>query len=94
MMYLPLKVFTILGMIPFLAGLVIDIRYMFFFFQGSGSGHIQSLLLGSTLLMMGSLIFVIGLLADVISKNRRILEDVQYHVRRLDYDRHRDKENE
>ena len=90
MMYLPLKVFTALGMIPFVCGLIIDIRYLFFFFQGLGSGHIQSLLLGSTLLMLGAMIFVIGLLADVISKNRKILEDVQYHVRRLDYDKIKD----
>ena len=91
MMYLPLKVFTILGMLPFVGGLIIDIRYLIYFFQGQGSGHVQSLLLGSTLLMLGAMIFVIGLLADVISKNRKILEDVQYHVRRLDYDRMNEK---
>ena len=36
--------------------------------------------------MVGFMTFVIGLLADIISKNRKILEDVQYHVRKMDYD--------
>ena len=36
--------------------------------------------------MMGVMILVIGLLADVISKERKLIEDIQYHVRKLDYD--------
>ena len=90
LMYLPLKTFSILGTIPFIAGLVIDIRFLVLFFQGNGSGHIQSLVLGSTFIMMGVMIYVIGLLADVISRNRKLLEEIEYHVRRIDYDRYRD----
>ena len=85
LMYSPLKTFTIIGLIPFLIGVIIDIRYLIYFFQNVG-GHIQSLILGSTLIMVGFMTFVIGLLADIISKNRKILEDVQYHVRKMDYD--------
>ena len=40
--------------------------------------------------MMGVMIFVIGLLADVISRNRKLLEEIEYHVRRIDYERYRD----
>lgn len=87
MMYSPLKTFSIISVIPFLLGLGIDIRYLVYFFMGEGGGHIQSLLLGSTLIMVGFITFVIGLLADLIAKNRKILEDVQYHVRKLDYDK-------
>lgn len=87
LMYSPLKTFSILALISILMGLGIDIRYLVYLFMGEGSGHIQSLLLGSTLLMMGFMTFVIGLLADIIAKNRKILEDVQYHVRKLDYDK-------
>lgn len=52
-----------------------------------GKGHVQSLILACTLLIIGFITFVIGLLADTIAANRRILEDVQYHVRKLEYDR-------
>ena len=54
--------------------------------MGEGAGHIQSLILGSTFIMMGFMTFVMGLLADIIAKNRKLLEDVQYHVRKMDYD--------
>ena len=91
LMYSPLKTFTILAVIPFLVGLGIDIRYLVYFFGGNSAGHMQSLLLGSTLMMMGFMTFVMGLMADLIAKNRKILEDVQYHARKLDYDRDTEK---
>lgn len=86
LMYSPLKTFSIISVFPLLAGLAIDVRYLVFMFMGKGAGHIQSLILGSTFVMVGVLIFIIGLLADLISKNRKILEDIQYHVRKIDYD--------
>ena len=86
LMYRPLAVLTVLGTIPFLIGLGIGIRFMVFYFQGNSAGHVQSLILACTLMIMGFMTFVIGMLADVISANRKIMEDVQYHVRKLYYD--------
>ncbi|MCD7819304.1 MAG: hypothetical protein LUH07_09685, partial [Lachnospiraceae bacterium] len=86
-MYSPLKTFSILSLIPFVAGLAIGVRYLVFFFSGQGSGHTQSLILCSMLIMMGFMTFVIGLQADLIAKNRKLLEDIQYHVRHIDYDK-------
>ncbi len=86
-MYKPLQFFTTVGMIPFLIGVALGIRFLVYFFMGDANGHIQSLILASTLLMMGFMTIVIGLQADIIAKNRKILEDVQYHVRKLDYDK-------
>ena len=86
LMYRPLAVLTVLGTIPFLIGLGIGIRFLVFYFQGNSAGHVQSLILACTLMIMGFMTFVIGMLADVISANRKIMEDVQYHVRKLYYD--------
>lgn len=86
MMYKPLYCFTIVAMVPALAGIGIGIRFLIFFFTGRGNGHTQSLMLACTLIIIGFITFVIGMLADVIAANRRILEDTQYHVRRIDYD--------
>lgn len=86
MMYKPLRFFGSIGAIMFLIGLVLGIRYLVYFFTGGASGHIQSLILSSTLMMMGCMTGIIGLQADIIAANRKILEDVQYHVRNLDYD--------
>lgn len=86
-MYKPLKFFTILGLIPFIVGTGIGIRFLVYICLGEGSGHIQSLILSSILIMMGFMTIVIGLQADIIAKNRKLLEDIQYHVRKLDYER-------
>lgn len=87
MMYRPLVFFGALGGCIFLVGALIGIRFLFFLFQGTGNGHIQSLILSSTLLIIGFQTFVIGLQGDMISANRKLLEDIQFRVRSLDYDR-------
>ena len=85
MMYKPLQFFSIVGSVPFGIGLILGIRFLVFMMMGQSDGHIQSLILASVLLMMGFMTYVIGLQADIIAKNRKILEDVQYQVRRLNY---------
>lgn len=94
MMYRPLMVFSIIGSIIFVLGLAIGVRFLVYFFSGSGAGHMQSLILASTLMLLGFQTFIVGLLADIISANRKILEDVQYHVRKLDFDKDVEKKNE
>lgn len=90
MMYKPLKFFGSIGIISFLLGLGIGIRFLVYYFMGQGGGHIQSLILASTFMMIGVFTYIIALQADIIAANRKILEDVQYHVRKLDYDRNKD----
>ena len=85
-MYKPLRFFGGIGAILFLIGLILGIRYLVFMFMGDAGGHVQSLILASTLLMMGTMTVIIGFQADIIAANRKILEDVQYHVRKIDYD--------
>lgn len=91
MMYKPLRFFGGIGAVSFLLGFIVGIRYLVYFFSGGASGHVQSLILASTLMMMGCMTAIIGLQADIISANRKILEDVQYHVRKLDYDREKNE---
>ena len=84
MMYKPLRFFTLMGLFPIFVGILLGGRFLMFYIQGSGNGHIQSLILASTLILAGIQIIVIGCLADVISANRKLLEDIQYHVRKID----------
>ena len=93
MWYKPLYCFTMVALIPSLIGLGIAVRFLFFYFNGAGKGHVQSLILACTLLIIGFITFVIGLLADTIAANRRILEDVQYHVRKMEYDKETERKN-
>ncbi|MEA4999486.1 MAG: glycosyltransferase family 2 protein [Candidatus Limiplasma sp.] len=85
MMYNPLKFFGMVGGVLFTAGFLLGLRFLVFVIQGSGAGHVQSLILTSILLLMGVLTWVVGLLADITAANRKILEDVQYRVRKIDY---------
>ncbi|WP_058557558.1 glycosyltransferase [Thiohalocapsa sp. ML1] len=85
-MYQPLRVFFILGAALTLIGALPIIRFLFFYFVGTGAGHIQSLLLGSVLVILGFITFMIGLVADLISFNRQLLEMTLERVRRLELD--------
>ena len=67
-------------------GLVVGFRFLVFFFLGEGIGHVQSLILTAVLLLIGFQTITLGLLGDTVAANRKLLEDVQYHVRKMDYD--------
>ena len=86
MMYKPLKCFTYLASVPTLIGLMIGFRFLYYMSKGMSGGHIQSLILGCTLIIIGFLTFMIGLVADVIAANRKLLQDTQYHARRSEYE--------
>ena len=86
MMYKPLKCFSYLAVCPVGVGLLIGLRFLYFMALGKSGGHVQSLILACTLIIMGFLTFMIGLVADVIAANRKLLQDTQYHARRTEYD--------
>ncbi len=86
LVYKPLKAFLFLSLFPTIPGLIIWIRFLYFFFTIGGAGHIQSLILACTLIIIGFVCVMIGILGDTICANRKILQDVQYHTRKQYYD--------
>lgn len=87
-MYRPMRVFMTAGLISALIGTLIGIRFLIYYFGGSGSGHIQSLILAAVLLIIGFQLGTLGLIADLISSNRKLLEDVLYRVKKLELNAH------
>jgi glycosyltransferase involved in cell wall biosynthesis len=83
-MYEPLKVFGLIGLVVFLAGVGITGRFIYYFLGGAGQGHVQSLIVSAVLMIVGFQIALIGLVADVISGNRKLIEDLLYRVRRME----------
>ncbi len=83
-MYRPLRVFTILGSLLILGGSVLGVRYLTFYLLGQGAGHIQSVILAAVLWIVGFQVLLIGLLADLIGFNRKILEEILYRLRRIE----------
>jgi glycosyltransferase involved in cell wall biosynthesis len=84
-MYRPLRIFLGLGGIMFLSGLLLGLRFLYYFIVNNGAaGHIQSLILAAILLMVGFQVCLIGMTADLIGFNRKILEEILYRLRRLE----------
>jgi glycosyltransferase involved in cell wall biosynthesis len=84
-MYEPLKVFTYIGLTVFGTGVAGGLRFLYYLaFVNRGTGHLQSLILSAVLMIVGFQVILIGLLADVISANRKLLEDLLYRVRSLE----------
>jgi glycosyltransferase involved in cell wall biosynthesis len=90
-MYQPLRVFTTLGGLLIAAGVALGVRFLVLFVaRGGATGNIQSLILAAVLLIVGFQVCLIGLIADAVSMNRRMLEDALYRLRRADLDRDED----
>ena len=87
-MYEPLKVFTYIGSLVFFAGFAVSLRFLFYyFFQTTYEpGKIQSLILSAVLMIVGFQIVLIGLVADAISGNRKLVEELVYRVRSMELD--------
>jgi glycosyltransferase involved in cell wall biosynthesis len=86
-MYEPLRTFATLGAIIFFGGFLVSLRFLYFyFFAANGGGHIQSLILSAVLMIVGFQVGLIGLVADLIAGNRRLIEDCLYRVKKVEMD--------
>lgn len=79
-----LRVFVGSGLLVALIGAIPILRFMWFWLNGDGDGHIQSLVIGGSLLMLGTIMAVMGLLADLIATNRKLLEMNLQKLRQLE----------
>lgn len=82
--YRPFLFFSSIGAVLFGSGILIGMRFMWFYLEGQGDGHVQSLILASVLLGMGFQTLLIAVIADLLSVNRKLLEDVRYTMKRKD----------
>ena len=82
--YRPFRFFALLGTGVFCLGFLLGLRFLYFYLNGTGSGHVQSVILAALLLGIGIFLFLVGLLADLIAVNRRLLEDVEARLQRME----------
>jgi glycosyltransferase involved in cell wall biosynthesis len=83
-MYEPLKVFSYIGASIFTIGLAITARFIYYYLTGTGRGHVQSLIIAAVLMIVGFQVLLIGLVSDMISGSRKLLEDLLYRVRSIE----------
>ncbi|MCK9489412.1 MAG: glycosyltransferase family 2 protein [Xanthomonadales bacterium] len=85
--YRPLRAFLILAGLFGIVGLVTGIRYLLLMAAGQGAGHIQSVVFTALCLIIATLLATFGLLADLIATNRKLLEQIDYRLRRIESER-------
>ncbi len=83
-MYEPLKMFSYIGGVLFGLGLIIGLRFLYYYIFAGGAGHIQSLILAAVLMIVGFQVIVVGLVADIIGSNRQLIENILYRVRKME----------
>lgn len=82
--YNPLRAFVGTGLAIILLGMIPILRFLFAYLSNDGDGHVQSLVLGGALLVLGALIAVMGILADLIAANRKLVEVSLVHLRQIE----------
>lgn len=81
--YRPFRFLGLIAAVLLGAGVLLGLRYVYFVTIGEGKGHIQSVILVAVLLIMGFNTLSLAILANLISVNRRLIEDTQLHLREL-----------
>jgi hypothetical protein len=85
--YRPFRAFAVPGCLALLAGFLLSLRFLWAYVTTGGAGHIQSLILAALLLGIGFFLVVVGMVADLISVNRRLLEQLNGRVQELERSR-------
>ena len=84
MSYKPLRFFAVCGTLPFLAGFALGVRWVLLFLEDPSRARVPSLILAAILILIGVQLWIFGLIADIIAVNRKLLEDIQLRVRRME----------
>lgn len=79
--YRPFRFFAIISAIFLILGLLTGGRFLYYYFNGEGSGHVQSLILASILIITGVQTSVVAIASDLLSINRKLLEDIQMRLK-------------
>jgi len=82
-----IKIFITLGIVLFIIGVIPIIRFIYFYFIDGGQGHIQSLIIGTMMTLIGFITIAIALLASAIDWNRKLIEDILYRTKKQGLDK-------
>ena len=91
--YKAFRFFMSVGLTLLCLGLIGGVRYLYYYATGDGAGHVQSLILASILLGVGFQTMLTAFLADLLAVNRRLMEDVQYRVKKMELSKEADRQS-
>ncbi len=84
MTYQPFQFFAVPGALLMCGGTIIGLRFLWNYLTGGGAGHVQSLILAALLAGAGLFLVVVGLVCDLIAVNRKLLETIDWRVKKLE----------
>jgi hypothetical protein len=61
------------------------LRFFYFYIEGTGTGHVQSVIFSALCILLGALLLIMSLLADLISTNRKLLERIHLRLQMLEH---------
>lgn len=82
--YRPLRVFTTAALALTLAGLLAWTPFLISWAGGHPKGHVQSIILGAVLIIAGVQVLALGIVADLLGKQRVLSQLTLERVRRLE----------
>ena len=85
--YRPLALFFYVGSVFWLIGLAAGVRFLYYYLDHGGEGHIQSVILTSLCVTLGTLLYMMGLIGDLIATNRKLMENINTRLKKMSYDR-------
>lgn len=83
--YRPLALFFWPGVLMLAVGLALALRFVYFYAVGDGSGHVQSVVFAALCMILGTLTLMLGLLAEMIATNRKLMELINLRVQRIEH---------
>lgn len=83
--YRPHAFFFWPGLALMLLGMAAGLRFFYFYIEGTGTGHVQSVIFSALCILLGALLLIMSLLADLISTNRKLLERIHLRLQMLEH---------
>ena len=91
--YRPLALFLYVGSVFMAMGLIGGGRFLYYFIQGGGEGHVQSVIFSSLCITIGMLLYMMGLIGDLVATNRKLLERISFRIRKMELPQHSARPN-
>jgi hypothetical protein len=91
-LYKPLRFFSTIGVLLLTPGVVLALRFLYYYVADGGAGHVQSVILSAILIVSAMILFVAGVLSDLIASNRVLLEELRTRQLRSEVEASRERE--
>lgn len=85
--YRPFRFFITFAAMSGIFGFALVLRFLYFYLLGYGNGHIQSLIFAAIFLLSAVQSVIIAIIGDLLSINRKLLEDIQTRIKNLELKR-------